>query len=282
MDKYKFTSGRIFKIDRFSVHDGPGIRTAVFFKGCPLNCIWCHSPEGINSEIGIWYNKNICIFCSSCVNSCPNTALELREKGKRFIQINQEECKVSGNCVKVCPTGAIQFTGTEMKVKDIISEVEKDRVFYDVSGGGITVTGGEPLYQPHFLSGILKECKVRKIHTTIETSLFAEKEIIDEIIDFTDLFIVDLKLYDPGLHLLYTGKDNERIKENFKYIAGYGKDVIVRIPLVEKVTATNNNLNEIENFVREVNDNIPIEKIKFNPLAENNYKRLGIPYLLKY
>lgn len=281
MDKNKYPSGMIFKIKRFSVHDGPGIRTAVFLKGCPLNCIWCHSPEGISNDTSVWYNRNICIFCSSCVAACPNQALELKEGEDKFININRDECKLSGGCVKVCPTGAMQFTGTESTVQNIISEVEKDIIFYEVSGGGITVTGGEPLYQPEFLSGILKECKVRNIHTTIETSLYAEKEIINGIIDITDLFIVDLKLFDPGLHILYTGKGNDRIKENFKYIAGYGKEIIVRIPLIKNITDTENNLGAVERFVREINDRIPIEKISFNPLAENNYSRLGIPFLLK-
>lgn len=281
MDKNKYPSGRIFKIKRFSVHDGPGIRTAVFLKGCPLNCIWCHSPEGISGDIAIWYYRNICIFCGSCVESCPNTALELKEEGEKLIDINRVRCKVSGYCVKVCPTGAMQFTGTESTVQDIISEVEKDMIFYESSGGGITVTGGEPLYQPEFLTGILKECKVRNIHTAIETSLYAEIEAIEQVIDLTDLFIADLKLFDPDLHIKYTGKDNERIKNNFKYIADYGKEIIVRIPLIETITDTESNLSAIQRFVKKVNDRIPIEKIKYNPLAENNYKRLGIPFLLK-
>lgn len=281
MDKSEYPSGRIFKIKRFSVHDGPGIRTAVFLKGCPLNCIWCHSPEGISSDISIWYNRNICIFCGSCVSSCPNRALEMKEEGVRYISIDRDKCKLTGDCVKICPTGAIQFTGTETDVSDIICEAEKDMIFYETSGGGITITGGEPLFQPEFLSGILKECKARNIHTAVETSLFAESEAIEEVTDLIDLFIVDLKLFDSGRHIQYTGKSNERIKENFKYIAGRAREIIVRIPLIEKITDTESNLSGIERFVRQINDQIPIEKIKYNPLTENNYKRLGIPFLIK-
>jgi pyruvate formate lyase activating enzyme len=281
MGKYDYPSGRIFKIKRFSVHDGPGIRTAVFLKGCPLSCIWCHSPEGISSEITIWYNGNICIFCESCVDSCPNLALEMKEAGERYIHIDREKCRLSGNCANVCPSGAISFTGTEVRVQDIITEIEKDNIFYEVSGGGVTFSGGEPLLQPEFLSGLLDECNTRKIHTAIETSLFAELETIDLIIDKTDLFIVDLKLSDQDLHNHYTGKSNERILKNFKYIAGYGKELIVRIPLIKDITDTESNLDAIESFVKELNDKIPIEKIKYNSLAENNYKRLGIPFLLK-
>jgi pyruvate formate lyase activating enzyme len=282
MDKNGYPAGRIFKIKRFSVHDGPGIRTAVFLKGCPLNCIWCHSPEGISSEISIWYNKNICIFCGSCVNSCPNSALEMKEEGERHISIDRDKCRSTGDCVRICPTGAIQFTGTKTNVSDIISEIERDIIFYETSGGGVTITGGEPISQPGFLIGILNDCKSRNIHTAIETSLFAEDEVIEKLIDLVDLFIVDLKLFDTDLHIKYTGKDNEMIKKNFKYIAGYGKEIIVRIPLIENITDTESNLTAIEMFVKEVNDRILIEKIKYNPLAENNYKRLGIPYLLKH
>jgi len=281
MDKKGYPSGRIFKIKRFSVHDGPGIRTCIFLKGCSLNCIWCHSPEGISSDISIWYNRNVCILCGTCVNSCPHGALELKEEGEKYIHIIRDKCRLSGDCVKACPTRAIQFTGTEANVSDIVSEIERDIIFYETSGGGVTLTGGEPFSQPGFLTGILKECKDRNIHTAIETSLYTEDEVIGQSIDLIDLFIVDLKLFDPDLHIKYAGKDNERIKNNFKYIADYGKEIIVRIPIIENITDSESNLSAIEKYVKEVNEKIPIEKIKYNPLAENNYKRLSIPFLLK-
>lgn len=281
MEKMAETEGTIFKIKRFSLHDGPGIRTSVFLKGCPLYCIWCHSPEGIGADISIWHNPNLCISCSKCVQTCPEKALELIMSTNPYIKIDRELCNITGDCIKICPTNAMQFTGYVASVTEIINEIEKDIVFYQSSGGGVTLTGGEPLYQPDFTSDILEECKKRKIHTAIETSLFCEKEVIDLIMELIDLFIVDIKLFDPVQHKIYTGKTNEMIMENFRYIAHHGKDILVRIPLIEDITDTDNNLNAIINFVKDVNNKIPVEKINYNPLAENNYKKLGIPFLLK-
>jgi pyruvate formate lyase activating enzyme len=281
MVKIPETEGTIFKIKRFSLHDGPGIRTSVFLKGCPLNCLWCHSPEGISEEITIWYNRNICITCGQCVQSCPEKALEMVNSPEPFIKIDRMLCKVSGDCVRCCPSNAIQYTGYKSTVSAIISEVERDVVFYTASGGGVTLTGGEPLFQPGFSKEILKECKKRLIHTAIETSLFCDKDVIDLILPFVDLFIVDMKLFEPERHKLYTGKTNENIKENFSYIARMDKNILVRIPMVDNITNDDKNLNAINDFVRKTRADIGIEKINFNPLAENNYKKLGIPFLLK-
>lgn len=274
--------GVVFKIKRFSLHDGPGIRTSVFLKGCPLNCIWCHSPEGICQDITIWYNRNLCISCGQCVKVCPERALAMITGDEPYIQIDRELCKVSGECVKICPSNALQFTGYRSTVTGIMNEIEKDITFYMASGGGVTLTGGEPLYQPEFAKGILEACRKRAIHTAIETSLFCEKDVIDIILPFVDLFIVDMKLFEPDRHKYYTGKVNEAIKENFQYIAQQNKKIIVRIPLIDNITNTDNNLNAIFSFVHDVNDKIPVEKISYNPLSENNYKKLGIPFLLKY
>ncbi len=281
MGRQSEIEGLIFKIKRFSLHDGPGIRTSIFLKGCPLNCIWCHSPEGISNEISIWYNINICIKCGLCVESCPEKALSVITEELSYIAINRESCKVSGECVNVCPSNALQFTGYKTNVPDVLEEIEKDYTYYKASGGGITLTGGEPLYQPEFSAAILRECVKRDIHTTIETSLFCERDVLEHISDNVDLFIVDLKIFNTHQHNFYTGKDNKRIKENFKYIAEIGKSIIVRIPLVENISAKEENLKAIIEFVKKTRNDITIEKIEFNPLAENNYKKLGIPYLLK-
>ncbi|TAL62286.1 MAG: glycyl-radical enzyme activating protein [Bacteroidetes bacterium] len=275
------TEGKIFKVKRFSVHDGPGIRTAVFLKGCPLNCIWCHSPEGISSDISIWYNRNLCIACSQCVRACPNNALQLISDTGSYIKIDREVCNVNGACVNVCPTNAMQFTGLITTVSEIISEIKKDIAFYQTSGGGITLTGGEPLFQPDFSMGILETCRKLKIHTAIETSLFCERDKVKGIYEFVDLFIVDMKLFDPVLHIDFTGKSNEIIKENFRYIAKSGKDILVRIPLINNITDTDSNKKAILNFVHGINEKIPVEFISYNPLAGNNYMRLGIPFSLK-
>ena len=174
-------TGTIFKVKRFSIHDGPGIRTSVFLKGCPLNCIWCHSPEGISSDIAIWHDHSLCIGCGQCVKSCPNSALKLVQNEETKINVDRTLCTLSGDCVNICPTGAIQFTGYKISVKEIISEIEKDILYYKKSGGGITLTGGEPLYQPEFTLEIMKACKENNIHTAIESCLFCDKKTIDRI-----------------------------------------------------------------------------------------------------
>jgi pyruvate formate lyase activating enzyme len=181
----------------------------------------------------------------------------------------------------MCPTGAMQFTGSEIMISDIMNEIEKDILYYKKSGGGVTLTGGEPLYQPEFSIEILKGCKKKNIHTAIETCLFCEKDTIAEIADYVDLFIVDMKINDNLEHTYYTGKPNIIIRENFRYIAVQGKEIIVRTPLVDEITNTQENLAAIAGFVHEIRSDIPIENIDFNPLAENNYKKLGIPFLLK-
>jgi len=280
MDDSVIIRGNIFKIKRFAVHDGPGIRTAVFLKGCPLNCVWCHSPEGIDNKISLWYNKNTCILCGRCVESCPEHALEISGTGHRLISIDRNICKLSGYCVSVCPTGSIEFTGESKSVSEIMEVILKDKLFYEKSGGGITLTGGEPLFQPEFSIAILKNCKKNNIHTTIETSLFCRKEILDMFTEYVDLFIVDMKIANSDQHIKYTGKNNETIRDNFSYLAESGKEILVRIPLIPEITDTEKNLNDITEFVNSFKKEIHIEFLDYNTLAENNYKRLNIPFLL--
>ena len=274
-------SGTIFKIKRFSVHDGPGIRTSVFLKGCPLNCIWCHSPEGISQDLTIWYDKSLCIACGECVKACPEKALTLLNGQDSQFRIDRQLCCLSGVCVKVCPTAAIQYTGSKTSVADLLIEIEKDILYYSVSGGGVTLTGGEPLYQPLFSEEVLESCKKRNIHTAIESSLFCETETLSRFLSIVDLFIVDMKLFDPQQHLRYTGKSNELIKENIRFLAEDGKDILIRIPMVSYITDTEENKNKIRDFINSIDSSIPIEYISYNPLAGNNYKRLDIPFLLK-
>jgi pyruvate formate lyase activating enzyme len=273
--------GTILKIKRFSVHDGPGIRTSVFLKGCPLSCIWCHSPEGIDQRITIWYDKNLCIACGECVKACPEDALVLKNDPDPGIVIDRQSCRLSGDCVSVCPTGAIQFTGSEISVAEILTEIEKDLLYYKESGGGVTLTGGEPLYQPEFAEEILKLCRKRNIHTAIESSLFCDRKILSRFVDLVDLFIADIKIFDPKQHIRYTGKSNEIIKENIRYLADMRKDILIRIPLIENITDTEENKAAIKNFINNIDSRIPIEYLSYNPLAENNYKKLNIPFLLK-
>jgi len=273
--------GVIFKIKRFSVHDGPGIRTSVFMKGCPLNCIWCHSPEGISREILIWYSQNLCITCGECIKACPESALSLVAHPVQGISIDRNKCTVNGNCVSVCPSGAMQFTGYKMNASLVVSEIEKDLSYYKSSGGGVTLTGGEPLNQPEFSLAILKSCHEKHINTAIESCLFCERDTLSGMIDYIDHFIVDIKIFDEETHLRYTGKSNKIIKENFRFLADSRKTITVRIPMIENITNTEENINSISEFVNSARPGTVIEKIEYNPLAGNNYSRLGIPFLLK-
>jgi pyruvate formate lyase activating enzyme len=279
-------TGTIFKIKRFSVHDGPGIRTTVFLKGCPLNCIWCHSPEGISSAISIWHDQSLCIACGECIKNCTEKAINFvtqpdpQPQSKPQININRELCSRNGDCLKMCPAGAIQFTGTIVTVSDIINEIEKDSLYYKISGGGVTLTGGEPFYQPDFSAEILESCKKRNIQTAVETCLFCERDTLVNMTDFVDLFIIDLKIFDETEHIHYTGRSNEIIKENFRYIAESGKPVLVRIPMIKGITDSEENINAIKKFVGKTDSRIPIEYIPYNTLAENNYKKLNVPFLL--
>jgi pyruvate formate lyase activating enzyme len=285
MEKLAEPEGIIFKIKRFSVHDGPGIRTCIFLKGCPLSCIWCHSPEGISPEISIWHDQSLCIACGECVKSCPEKALELitqpQPESQPHININRKLCSLNGDCVKVCPTGAIQFTGSKTSVSALINEIKKDILYYQVSGGGVTLTGGEPLFQPDFSAKILEACRKHSIHTAIETCLYCERENLSRISDFVDLFIVDLKIFNQVQHVHFTGKSNRIIKENLKYISGKGIPVIVRIPLIKGITDTDTNKDACTRFVNDIDKRIPVEYLSYNPLAGNNYKRLDIPFLLE-
>ncbi|HSN50496.1 MAG TPA: glycyl-radical enzyme activating protein, partial [Bacteroidales bacterium] len=229
----------------------------------------------------IWFNQNTCIKCGRCAEACPERALSMNSGSDPFIVIDRVKCKLSGECVKVCPANAMQFTGIVVSPGEVFNEIEKDVVFYNSSGGGVTLTGGEPLYQPMFAAEILELCRGKNIHTAIETSLFAEEGVIRLISSLTDLVIADLKIFDTVMHKRYTGESNEIIKENFAYLAESGKNIIVRIPLVRDITDTIKNRMAIQDYVNSFRKGIPVEFIEYNPLAANNYKRLGIPFPLQ-
>lgn len=282
MEKVNKDQGIIFNIKRFSVHDGPGIRTTVFMKGCPLQCIWCHNPEGINSEIIIWYNRNICIACGQCVEICPNKALSFHSSENKYIEISRELCNVTGDCVKICPTGAIQLTGACTSINEIMNEIRKDILFYQTSGGGVTITGGEPTNQPEFCLGILKACRSENINTIIETCLYCEREVLKNLMNYVDYFIVDMKIFDSAKHEEYTGKPNEIIKDNLHYLIEMNKDILIRIPLIKGITDSSANKKSIEKFVHDLNPDIPIEYLNFNPLTKSKYQKLSLPFKIYF
>jgi pyruvate formate lyase activating enzyme len=272
--------GKVFRIKRFSVHDGPGIRTTVFLKGCAMRCAWCHNPEGLNEESEVWHDKSSCIACGRCVEACTMKALTLIKEENKVL-VDRKLCRLNGDCVMACPAGAMDFTAKVMTSVEVISEVEKDMVFYESSGGGITLSGGEPFFQPDFSASILNECRKRKIHTAVETGLFVNSHILKEFFSVIDLFIVDLKIFDQERHLEFTGQPNKVILENFRILASTGRNILVRVPLVKNITDTSANLDAINNFVSSVNKDIQVEYVKYNALASNNYERLRIPFRIE-
>ena len=271
--------GWIFDIKKFSIHDGPGIRTTVFLKGCPLNCFWCQNPEGIAAGPVVWHNKKICSWCFHCVEVCEPAAI-IADSTIPEIKIDQHKCTLCGVCVAECPTEAITFTGRKTSVQKVVDEVFKDRLFYEISDGGITLSGGEPLYQASFAIEILKRCKKEGIHTAVETSLFGDQQDISALNQWVDLWIVDQKIWEEELHESFTGVEPGVVRSNLIFLNELTKDILVRIPVIPGFTDHIESIYKIKQFVKSVNPDIPIELINFNPYMKSKYERMGWTYKL--
>jgi pyruvate formate lyase activating enzyme len=264
--------GNIIDIKRFTIHDGQGIRSTIFLKGCGLHCAWCHNPEGIENSIGLWYLSRPCIQCRACISSCSEDALSAHDGEDPFIWINRQRCTGCGACVEACPTTALSFDGQRLSSEAAVETLLRDREFYAQSGGGITISGGDPLIQHDFALEILEACRTAGVHTAIETCLQGPWSIVEAFLPLTDLFIVDLKLADTQLHQEYTGQGNALIQENYRRLSALGRDMLTRIPLIPRVTARPDNIRAIARFIRDCNPGGRVELINFNPLAENKYR----------
>jgi len=221
--------GLVFDIKKYAIHDGPGIRTTVFFKGCPLQCLWCHNPESWKVHVEPGFRKGRCIGCGQCAEACSREAISLVENRP---VTDVEKCVLCGRCVDVCLAGARQIIGRETTVSEVMAEVERDVIFYDQSGGGVTFSGGEPLMQPDFLLALLNRCRARNIHTAVDTSCYAEPEIVESVAERADLFLCDLKHMDNEMHERFTGVGNNLILENIRRILQADKKIIIRIPII--------------------------------------------------
>jgi pyruvate formate lyase activating enzyme len=270
--------GLVFDIKRFALHDGPGIRSTAFLKGCPLNCTWCQNPEGISPEPILWYTATNCIHCGACFEGCPSSALSQGGQDGPFVHIDRAACTSSGACVELCPSGALHFDSRDYSVEDLVRELERDAPFFRNSGGGITLSGGEPLFQPDFATEILRECRQKGLHTAIETTLFCSQSVLERFLPLVDLFLADLKLMDPEAHRTHTGVDNAPILENFRRLAQTERSVVVRVPLIPGVTTVEDNLRAIGSFIASLGVEWPVELLNFNPLAEGKYRSLERPY----
>ncbi len=269
-------SGTIFDIRRFSVHDGPGLRTTVFFKGCPLRCYWCHNPESQHRRRESLYWPERCLGCQSCVAACPQGAI--RWEHDRPV-LDETKCMLSGECVKVCYAEARQIAGRTMTVAEVMSEIERDVSFYDSSGGGVTFSGGEPLLQAGFLKALLEACRSSEIHTALDTSGFATWATLERIHSLVDLFLYDVKLMDPVRHRKYTLVFNHRILDNLRRLASLGRPVILRMPIIPGINDDPENLRLTGALASELGLR-RIDLLPYHAAATGKYERLHRAYRL--
>ncbi len=270
-------SGIVFDIMRFSTRDGPGIRTTVFLKGCPLTCLWCHNPESQQQTIEFMYRPSLCIGCLSCVDACPEGAITASGAG---VLIDLKQCLLCGACLEVCYTDACQIVGREMPVSKVMAEIRKDVPFYDETGGGVTFSGGEPLMQSEFLGALLSACKQEDIHTAVDTSGSAPWNVIDALRQDVDLFLYDLKLLDDDLHLKYTGISNMRILENLRQLSRQGQKLRVRIPLIPGINDRPEALSALAEFIAGLPNRPEVELLPYHETGVEKYHRLGRDYTL--
>ena len=276
--------GFIFNIQRFSTEDGPGIRTTVFFKQCPLNCIWCHNPESILKERQLEWFKHKCIGCNTCIDVCKYKALSFKESG---LVIERELCISCGDCSDECPSTALHMWGEYWDLDDLYSEIQKDKVYYTQSNGGITVSGGEPTVQSEFILKFLKICKENSIHTTLDTCGYAPEHIYKNLLPYVDLVLFDIKEIDSEKHQRFTNISNDLILKNAIWIAEYlidnNKQLWVRTPIIPNYTATEENIKGIGDFIVNELNNVPErwDLLSFNRLCSEKYSRLDLDWSLK-
>lgn len=266
-------NGIIFNIQRYSIHDGPGIRTTVFLKGCPLKCFWCQNPESQSRQPEIFLIRSNCTLCGKCFTVCPKGASSLLEKNSTIDRI---KCIGCGKCVEVCPSEARKLVGTYMTKDEVMREVLKDVRFYENSGGGVTLSGGEPAAQPEFALSILRSCKEEGLHTVLDTCGHAPWSIMKRLLRYTDLVFFDIKTIEPKKHHGATGRSNRLILENAKRIAHY-KPMRVRVPLIPSFNDCSDNVRAIVSFVKEEMGSIDIDLLPYNKLGEVKYERLDRP-----
>ncbi len=267
-------SGLVTNIQRYSLHDGPGIRTTVFLKGCPLDCWWCHNPEGLAPERELVTVESRCLQCGECVKACPEGIAVPGTSPDRAV------CVRCGACVRACPTGARQFAGVAMTVADVLFEIDKDRIFHDDSSGGVTFSGGEPLLQFEFLLALLQGCRQAGVHTAVDTCGFVKESQLSQVAALADLILFDLKILDEARHRKFTGVSNASILENLRQVSSRHPKVWLRVPIIPGVNDAPAELEAIARFAASLSGIRQVSLLPYHRTGIQKFQRLGRDYRL--
>ncbi len=267
--------GLVFDIQKFAIHDGGGIRTLVFLKGCPLKCHWCSNPESLAAKPEIIFVSNNCVACNKCLEVCTSGAIRQAETG---LAIDRELCTLCGKCAKFCYAGAINIIGRYLSVPELMKMIERDRKFYEQSNGGVTFSGGEPTAQPEFLKAALKETRRRGIHTAIETSSSVPGETFVSILEYVDLVLTDIKHMNDVEHKSLTGVSNRLILDNLRTVSRLGIPVRIRLPLIPGLNDSLRNLEETAGFVQQMNTLQSLDILPYHRLGEMKWRQLDLEY----
>jgi len=270
-------TGIVFNIQRFSTQDGPGIRTTVFMKGCPLRCLWCSNPESQKTFAEVAHRDSLCNKCGRCIEACEVQAISLTDNG---VKINRETCTRCGKCIEVCAPGALKFYGKEMSVEEVYQEVIRDMLFYQNSGGGVTAGGGEPLSQADFVAELFKQCQDTGIHTCLDTCGYAPSGAWKKVMPYTDLVFFDVKLMDQSIHKKVIGKSNHTIFSGLKLATEAGVPVIIRIPIIPGINDSEENITEIARYVAGIDSLREVNLLPYHRFGESKYAMLDRQYNL--